>query len=89
MPFSSNAGIIGGKFLENTRVLKPGSHLDNPDYYGPQDLAIGTTVEIFKHKFTIIEADLYVLKYMEARPTEFTEEIIEALRNKLKCDGKA
>ena len=84
-----NAGIIGGRFLENTRVPKPGSHPDRPDYYGPKDFIIGSTVEIFKHKFTITEADLYVLKYMEARPAEFSNEIIEALRHKLISDGKA
>ena len=79
---------MGGRFLENTKVPKPGSHPDHPDYYGPQDFVIGSTVEIFKHRFTIIDADLYVLNYMEARPTEFSQNGIEALKNKLKSDGK-
>lgn len=40
-----NSGIIGGKFLEKTRVPKPGSSVDHPEFYSPADLAIGATVE--------------------------------------------
>ena len=31
-----NSGIIGGKFLERTRVAKPSSSPENPIFYGPQ-----------------------------------------------------
>lgn len=40
-----NSGIIGGKFLEKTRIPKPNSTLENPEYYSPADFAIGATVE--------------------------------------------
>lgn len=40
-----NSGIIEGLFLEKTRIPKPGSRVDNPEYYGPADFAIGATVE--------------------------------------------
>lgn len=40
-----NSGIIGGKFLEKTRIPKPGSTVDHPEFYSPADLAIGSTVE--------------------------------------------
>lgn len=40
-----NSGIIGGKFLEKTRVPKPGSTVDHPEFYSPADFAIGATVE--------------------------------------------
>lgn len=40
-----NSGIIGGKFLEKTRVPKPGSSVENPEYFGPADFSIGATVE--------------------------------------------
>ena len=39
-----NSGIIGGKFLEATRIPKPGSDPEYPDYYAPGDLAIGTSI---------------------------------------------
>ena len=77
-----NSGVLGGKFLERTKVAKPGSDVDNPVFYTPHDLLIGETVEIFKHKFVITDADEYVLKYMEARPDEFSPEAIEALSKK-------
>lgn len=44
-PQVRNSGIIGGKFLEKSRVPKPGSSMDNPTYYGPADFAIGAVVE--------------------------------------------
>lgn len=42
---TKNSGIIGGKFLEKTRIPKPGSTVNNPEYYSHADLAIGATVE--------------------------------------------
>ena len=77
-----NAGILGGKFLEPTRVAKPNSPTDKPVFYRPQDFAIGAVVEVFKHKFVITDADKYVLKYMEANASEFPGETIESLRRK-------
>ena len=77
-----NAGILGGKFLERTRVTKPGSSPDKPDFYRPQDFAVGATIHVFKHKFVITDADEYVLKYMEARASQFPAETIESLRRK-------
>ncbi|XP_065652125.1 EF-hand domain-containing protein 1 isoform X2 [Hydra vulgaris] len=61
-----NSGILGGKFLERTRVQKPGSHVDSPEFYTPADFAIGAVMEIFKHRFIITDADEYVLKYLES-----------------------
>lgn len=39
-----NSGIIAGKFLEKTRVPKPGFEADKPQFYSPADFAIGATV---------------------------------------------
>jgi len=80
-----NSGRIGGKFLERTRVGKPGeSQPDKPQFYGPADFRIGTVVEIFKHRFIITNADHYVLKYMEAHKHQFPAETIGSLSEKLK-----
>lgn len=73
---------MGGKFLERTRVEKPGSSSNQPHYYAPQDLAIGATIQVFKHKFVITDADEYVLNYMEARADQFPPQVIELLRQK-------
>ncbi|KAJ3101596.1 EF-hand domain-containing protein 1 [Phlyctochytrium bullatum] len=68
-PPQRNAGIIGGKFMERTRVLKPGSSLSSPQgpsYYDARDLHVGATVEVFKRRFLLLDADEYVFNHMEA-----------------------
>ena len=72
----------GGQFLERTRISKPNSPTDNPEFYKPQDLAIGATIECFKHRFIITDADRYVLTYMKNRKEEFPQEMINALEKK-------
>lgn len=67
-----NSGIIGGKFLERTRIAKPGSSPDKPVFYGPDDMHIGSVIEIFNHRFVITNADEYVLKYMDEHPGQFS-----------------
>ena len=69
-----NSGIIGGKFLERTRVAKPISTPERPEFYGPADFSIGAVIEVFRHRFVITNADEYVLKYMEANSTQFPGE---------------
>ena len=67
-PPQRNAGIIGGKFLDRNRILKPGSSLSDPagpSYYSATDLYVGAVIDIFNRKFTLIDADEYVFKYME------------------------
>lgn len=63
-------------------MAKPGSPPDKPEFYRPQDFAIGAIIEVFKHKFVITDADEHVLKYMEAHESEFPSETIESLRRK-------
>jgi hypothetical protein len=82
-PPMRNSGIIGGKFLENSRIAKPGSSLDKPIFYGPQDFLIGAIVTIFKHKFRIVGADLYVLKFAEDHANQFPPETLQSLRQHL------
>uniref|UniRef100_A0A8D0FDQ8 EF-hand domain containing 1 n=1 Tax=Strix occidentalis caurina TaxID=311401 RepID=A0A8D0FDQ8_STROC len=66
-----NSGITGGKYLGKTRVAKPGSTTENPTYYEPSDLTIGSTIEVFGHRFVITDADEYVLNYMESNAESF------------------
>jgi len=78
-----NSGRIGGKFLERTRVCKPGCRPDKPEFYGPQDFKIGAIIEVFKHRFMITNADHFVLKYMEEHSGMFPKDTIESLSQKL------
>ncbi|KAJ3028205.1 UNVERIFIED_CONTAM: EF-hand domain-containing protein 1 [Siphonaria sp. JEL0065] len=67
-PPQRNAGILGGKFMDRSRVLKPGSSLSDPNgplYYEVHDLYVGATVDFFRHKFTLLDADEFVFNYME------------------------
>ncbi|XP_052097106.1 EF-hand domain-containing protein 1-like [Mytilus californianus] len=78
-----NSGIIGGKFLERTRVAKPGCAPGQPVFYGPQDFYIGAVIDVFKHRFVITNADEYVLKYMEDHSAQFPAETVQTLRERL------
>ncbi|XP_041360930.1 EF-hand domain-containing protein 1-like [Gigantopelta aegis] len=84
-----NSGIIGGKFLERTRVAKPRCDPDNLEYYGPQDMYIGALIEVFSHRFRIVSADEYVLKYMEDHSSKFPERTIQSLRDTVGATMKA
>lgn len=68
--------------MERTRVLKPSSisslssvsplgSTKEPEYYNASDLYIGANLEIFSHKFLLIDADEYVFNHMEERAKEF------------------
>ncbi|KAM9316086.1 EF-hand domain-containing protein 1 [Gastrophryne carolinensis] len=82
-PQIRNSGIIGGKFLEKTRVPKPGSSTDNPSYYGPADFYIGSVVEVFSHRFIITDADEYVLNYIKAHRDQFPSKVLNSLESHL------
>ncbi|XP_007430815.1 EF-hand domain-containing protein 1 [Python bivittatus] len=75
-----NSGIIGGKYLGKTRVPKPGSSTDDPVYYEPADLTIGSMVEVFGHRFIIVDADNYVLNYMESNLESFPASVVQSMR---------
>ncbi|ORY36745.1 hypothetical protein BCR33DRAFT_663939 [Rhizoclosmatium globosum] len=67
-PPQRNAGVLGGKWMERTHVLKPGSSLNDPNgpsYYDVADLFVGATVVFFKHKFILLDADEFVFNYLE------------------------
>ncbi|XP_039982124.1 EF-hand domain-containing protein 1 [Xiphias gladius] len=78
-----NSGIIGGKFLEKTRIPKPGSAVENPEFYSPADFAIGATVEVFSHRFVLTNADHYVLAYLESNSSQIPSQTLDSLRQKL------
>ncbi|XP_008311337.1 EF-hand domain-containing protein 1 isoform X1 [Cynoglossus semilaevis] len=78
-----NSGIIAGKFLEKTRVPKPGCTVENPQWYSPADLSIGTTVEVFGHRFVLTDAAPYVLTYLESMASEIPLQTLDSLRQKL------
>ncbi|XP_078481213.1 EFHC1 [Ciona intestinalis] len=79
-PPQRNSGIIGGKFLEATRISKPGSDVENPEFYGPGDFAIGATIQVFKHRFVITNCDEYVLKVLQQDADQYPVSTIQSIR---------
>ncbi|XP_023567655.1 EF-hand domain-containing protein 1 isoform X2 [Octodon degus] len=82
-----NSGIIGGKYLGRSRVAKPLSPVDSPVYYGPGDFFIGAVIEVFGHRFVIIDADEYVLKYMESHADQYSPEALASVQSHIRKGG--
>ncbi|XP_019750558.1 EF-hand domain-containing protein 1 isoform X1 [Hippocampus comes] len=80
----NNSGFRGGVFLKRTRVPKPDTSVDNPDFYSPSDFSIGSILDVFGHRFVLTDADLYVLNYMENNPGQIPLETLETIRQKLR-----
>ncbi|XP_062267539.1 EF-hand domain-containing protein 1-like [Platichthys flesus] len=78
-----NSGMISGKFLEKTRIPKPGSTLENLEFYSPADFAIGASVEALGHRFVLTDADQYVLTYLESISSQIPSETLDSVRQKL------
>ncbi|XP_051008912.1 EF-hand domain-containing protein 1 [Acomys russatus] len=79
-----NSGILGGKFLGRTKVVKPFSPVDNPIYYAPSDFYIGAVIEVFSHRFVILDTDEYVLKYMESNASQYSPEALASIQNRIR-----
>lgn len=73
--------VLGGKYLRNSLIIKPGSDPLNPSYYTPADFYIGAVIVVHEQRFIITDADLYVYRYMQANLEKFPCEVIENMRN--------
>jgi hypothetical protein len=69
--------------LINNLLSLKGSSPEYPQFYGPSDFYIGATIEVFRQRFVIRSADLFVLKYAEEHPEQFSPRVIESLRQHL------
>ncbi|KAJ3377330.1 EF-hand domain-containing member C2 [Lobulomyces angularis] len=66
-PRQRNSGIIGGKFMEKGRNLKP----DNKSYYHTFDFKIGEIITLHGHQFHLTDADEFAKKFMKEHPEMF------------------
>ncbi|KAJ4922628.1 hypothetical protein JOQ06_027884 [Pogonophryne albipinna] len=78
-----NSGIIAGKFLKDTRISKPGSTVENPEFYSPADFAIGATLHVFGRRFVLTDADQYVLNYLESNAGQIPHQTLLSFHQKL------
>ncbi|KAL5109814.1 EF-hand domain-containing protein 1 [Taenia crassiceps] len=81
-----NSGFPAGTFLKQTRIAKPGSTAEKPDYYGPKDFYIGSIIDVFGTRFLITEADEYVVKFMEVHRDQFPDNLVGNLSSKVVSD---
>jgi len=75
-----NSGIIGGKFLEGTRISKPDCDREKPVFYGPADLSVGATICVFRYRFIILDCDDYVLSYLMENKETFPQALQDQLQ---------
>ncbi|XP_018102145.1 EF-hand domain-containing family member C2 isoform X2 [Xenopus laevis] len=90
-PQERNSGMIGGKFLERSRVKKPGQQLfksELSEYFRPEDLFVGARVNFNGFLFILVDADEYVFNYMERNANEFPMSDISVITSKLRRIGE-
>ncbi|XP_055640379.1 EF-hand domain-containing family member C2 isoform X2 [Toxorhynchites rutilus septentrionalis] len=85
-----NSGFQGGEFIKRSRILLPNQDIfisSRPRYYQAKDFYLGQTVILQDHKFSITNADIYALSFMEAHCEEFhlsnVSKILQKIRNAL------
>merc|ERR1712159_201818 len=83
-PPARNSGIMGGKWMERSRVKNPNS--TDGEMYKAKDMAVGAMLEFRKHRFVLIEADEYTLNYMENKkfPASDVTAIVEKMKDKFR-----
>ncbi|XP_056144939.1 EF-hand domain-containing family member C2 [Lampris incognitus] len=86
-PPQKNSGVLGGKFLERSRVKKPGQDLfrrEMPEYFSAQDLYVGVTLNLNNKFFELVDADEYTFSYMERHAEEFSKANVGTILSKLR-----
>ncbi|KAJ0393663.1 hypothetical protein P43SY_003682 [Pythium insidiosum] len=83
-PAQRNSGIVGGKFLERTRVKRADG---SGQYLGLNDFYVGARVQISGRCFVIYEMDDYSMNYMEAHAPKFVRSnkiaVVQKVRSRL------
>ncbi|XP_012693028.1 EF-hand domain-containing family member C2 isoform X2 [Clupea harengus] len=86
-PTQRNSGVIGGKFLERSRVKKPGQELfksEKSEWFTVQDLYVGAQLLLNKQSFKLVDADEYAFNYMEQHVEEFPRANMGTILSKIK-----
>lgn len=80
-PPQRNSGHQGGIFLTRDRI----QNKDKNRYMIPQDFYVGCNIGILAHRFIILDADEYTLKYMSQNPDQWVYCDINHIMRKLKA----
>ena len=68
-PPQRNSGIIGGKWLQRTKLINP----DTGRAFQASDFEVGKVVTINCSKFMLDEATEFAMSYMESDPDDFPQ----------------
>lgn len=77
-----NAGMRTGRFLEPSRIPKPGSNVNNPTYYSINDFCIGAVITAFQHRFQITDCDLHVKNWVLSNESGLSAEFVTSIKNR-------
>ncbi|GFT38348.1 EF-hand domain-containing protein 1 [Nephila pilipes] len=76
-----NSGFPGGPFLKRNKLSKPDTGLAlNPQFYEAKDFHIGAEIPASGKLFKLVDADKFVLHFMEQHPEIYPENLIEIHR---------
>ncbi|KAG2374107.1 hypothetical protein C9374_011186 [Naegleria lovaniensis] len=78
-PVQRNSGVIGGKFLQRSRVKN-----ERGEYYKANETFIGATLNINNYMFYLEETDEYTVNYMEQHAEQFPKANIEMILNRIR-----
>ncbi|XP_072948827.1 EF-hand domain-containing family member C2-like [Epargyreus clarus] len=82
-----NSGFKGGKFFRRDKMYLPDVNFfvpNEPAAYTDKDMWVGNELVINKHRFRLIAADEYALRYMEIHATEYPMANIALIMDKIR-----
>jgi EF-hand domain-containing protein 1 len=79
-PPQRNSGHKGGVFLARDRF----ENKDTNQYFTPPDIFVGASLAVMAHRFRIIDADEFSLKYMESNSELWATSDIKKIMGRLK-----
>ncbi|XP_045448004.1 EF-hand domain-containing family member C2-like [Melitaea cinxia] len=82
-----NSGFKGGKFFRRDKMYLPDVDFfvpKEPPAYTDKDMWVGNELVINKHRFRLIAADEYALRYMELHPNEYPMANIALIMDKIR-----
>ncbi|KAM5221444.1 EF-hand domain-containing family member C2 [Ctenodactylus gundi] len=86
-PRDEDSGYTGGLFLKRGRVKRPGQKFfksEFSEYIQPEELYVGTKININGYIFLLVNADEYTLNYMEKNLDKYPYSNLKTALQKLK-----
>ncbi|CAB3220752.1 unnamed protein product [Arctia plantaginis] len=82
-----NSGFTGGKFFRRTKMYLPDVNFfvpKEPAAYTDKDMWVGNELVINKHRFRLVAADEYALRYMELNSEQYHMAHVPLIMDKIR-----